>query len=98
MNEPKKRGRPSKADIAAREVAPTNDIVAAPDVVLAAPYSDAVMRAAAELKRDVAPSAAQHYANRVWASQSESLSRHERLGRVADALKAQGLSMEGVEL
>jgi hypothetical protein len=43
-------------------------------------------------------SAAQAYARRVWEGQSISLPRHERLGRVAEALKAQGLSMEGVEL
>ena len=42
--------------------------------------------------------AAQEYARRVWAGQSPSLSQHERLGRIADALKAQGMSMEGVEL
>lgn len=42
--------------------------------------------------------AAQAYANRIWAKQSVSLSRHERLGRIAAALQAQGLSMEGVEL
>jgi hypothetical protein len=41
---------------------------------------------------------AQAYARRVWDGQSPSLTRHERLGRIADALKAQGMSMEGVEL
>lgn len=41
---------------------------------------------------------AQAYARRIWAGQSQDLSRHERLGRIADALKAQGMSMEGVEL
>jgi hypothetical protein len=41
---------------------------------------------------------AQAYANRIWAGQSESISRHERLGRIAAALAEQGLSMEGVEL
>lgn len=43
-------------------------------------------------------SAAQDMADRIWAGQSESLSRHERLGRIAAALEAQGLSMEGVKL
>lgn len=42
--------------------------------------------------------AAQAYADRVWAGQSVSLSRHERMGRIAAALEAQGLSMEGVTL
>lgn len=41
---------------------------------------------------------AQEYALRLWNNQSPDLSRHERLGRISDALKAQGLSMEGVEL
>ena len=41
---------------------------------------------------------AQEYANRMWEGQSISLSRHERLGRIAAALEAQGLSMEGVSL
>jgi hypothetical protein len=45
-----------------------------------------------------APSPAQAYANRIWDGQSVSLSLHERLGRIAAALEAQGLSMEGVEL
>jgi hypothetical protein len=44
------------------------------------------------------PSAAQAYALRVWAGQSESLSQHERHGRVRAALEAQGYSMEGVTL
>jgi hypothetical protein len=41
---------------------------------------------------------AQSYAKRVWAGQSSDLHRKERLARVEAALKAQGLSMEGVEL
>lgn len=49
---------------------------------------------------DVLPAnaAAQAYAQRMWDGQSESLSRHERLGRIAAALEAQGMSMEGVDL
>jgi hypothetical protein len=38
------------------------------------------------------------YALRIWHGQSPDLSRHEREGRIRDALKAQGMSMEGVEL
>jgi hypothetical protein len=51
-----------------------------------------------QMERSEAISAAQAYASRMWAKQSVSLSRHERLGRIAAALEAQGLSMEGVEL
>ena len=43
-------------------------------------------------------SEAQAYARKVWAGQSDSLSSHERMGRIRAALEAQGLSMEGVEL
>lgn len=45
-----------------------------------------------------ASSEAQAYALRIWTGQSPDLSRHERLGRVAVALEAQGMSMEGVSL
>jgi hypothetical protein len=41
---------------------------------------------------------AQAYAQRVWSGQSVSVPRVERLRRVAAALEAQGLSMEGVSL
>jgi hypothetical protein len=42
--------------------------------------------------------AAQAYANRVWAGQSVDVPHAERIARVAKALAAQGLSMEGVKL
>lgn len=51
-----------------------------------------------QMERSEQMSAAQAYARRIWAKQSVSLSRHERVGRIAAALQAQGLSMEGVEL
>ena len=85
MNEPKRRGRPPKAKA---------EVPA--EVVLV----QAEMRQAAEItafgSSDINP--AQEYALRIWNGQSPDLSRHERLGRIAEALKAQGLSMEGVEL
>jgi hypothetical protein len=40
----------------------------------------------------------QAYADRVWAGQSESVPRVERIRRVKLALEGQGLSFEGVEL
>jgi hypothetical protein len=84
MNEPKRRGRPPKASVEAME------LIQAADVLVEAHEAH---------EAHVGPRLlAQAYALRVWAGQSESLSRHERLGRVADALKAQGLSMDGVEL
>lgn len=84
MTEPKRRGRPPKASIEGADVALARaEIIQSVEVM--ATGSSAV-------------NPAQVYADRVWAGQSESLSRHERLGRVAAALEAQGLSMEGVQL
>ena len=42
--------------------------------------------------------AAQEYARRVWAGQSESLPEGERRWRVQRALEGQGWTMEGIEL
>lgn len=104
MNEPKRRGRPPKAlppetvkflahaDALAIAQAELNEAELSGAVLT--PSQQSLKRANEEDDRQ----AAQHYALRVWAGQSESLSRHERLGRVAEALKAQGLSMDGVEL
>jgi len=44
------------------------------------------------------PNIAQEYANRVWAGQSDTVSRAERIRRVQAALTGQGLSFEGVKL
>jgi hypothetical protein len=60
--------------------------------------SDVEANAIAEGKAYVEPSAAQAYANRVWAGQSVSADRAWRIQRVKDALAGQGLSFEGVEL
>ena len=52
-----------------------------------------------EIAQHVAPAdAAQAYAQRVWDGQSDTVTRKERLERVAKALEGQGLSMEGVSL
>jgi len=48
--------------------------------------------------RQAGVSAAQNYADRVWEGQSESADRAWRVQRVKEALKAQGLSFEGVVL
>lgn len=92
MNEPKKRGRPSKAEIAAREA--KADVP--PEVALIQAEMRAGLEIAAIGSTQINP--AQEYALRIWNKQSVSLSRHERVGRIAAALKEQGLSMEGVEL
>jgi hypothetical protein len=85
MNEPKRRGRPPKAKA---------DVT--PEVALV----QAEMRQSVEImatgSSDINP--AQVYALRVWNGQNHELPRNERFKRVAKALEAQGLSMEGVEL
>jgi hypothetical protein len=83
MNEPKRRGRPPKAKV---------EVVDATQITHIEPATDA------PLPQEFARRQALAYALRVWSGQSVSLSRHERIGRVAEALRAQGLSMEGVEL
>ena len=65
---------------------PKIELTEAPDVPEVAPSDEFLRRKA------------QNYANRVWAGQSLSLNRAERLARVQAALEAQGLSMEGVTL
>lgn len=87
MSETKRRGRPTNAEKAAR---------IPPDVALLQAEMRQGVEIAALGSSKINP--AQEYASRVWNGQSPDLSRHERLGRVADALKAQGLSMEGVTL
>lgn len=102
MNESKKRGRPSKAEIAAREAATHHngdesrepeDVLPMKGVVV---VKDEMPTPAHWIPRDV--KIAQAYAERVWAGQSDSVPRNERLRRVAKALEGQGLSMEGVIL
>jgi hypothetical protein len=91
MNEPKRRGRPPK--VAAIEQAGCPDcgqVVGHADdcpVGLGVPAVD-----------EFARRQAQAYANRIWAGQSVSLPRAERLRRVKSALEGQGMSMEGVNL
>jgi hypothetical protein len=95
MNEqPKKRGRPSKADIAARGPAVNSDTRREPeDVIARAMLSDdpfpRLERAAVER--------AQTYAMRIWSGQSASLKRAERIARCEIALQGQNLPTEGVK-
>jgi hypothetical protein len=64
--------------------------------IIAKAIVDAVM--ATPEPTEFARRQAQAYANRVWKGQSVSEPRAWRLARVEEALKGQGLSMEGVEL
>ena len=82
MNEPKRRGRPPKT--LEEKVADAMDAIPQGDTPFVQFVKDATL--------------AQAYAARVWAGQSISLSRHERMGRIRAALEEQGLSMEGVVL
>jgi hypothetical protein len=82
MNEPKRRGRPPKISGAAADHAA--------DHIKAIEFAAGV--------DEFARRQAQAYANRVWKGQSVSEPRAWRLARVEEALKGQGLSMEGVEL
>jgi hypothetical protein len=98
VNEPKKRGRPSKAEIAAREPASGGKI--------------ATFTAPAENVRKLDPNEpiqiyvdplttklAQLYAERIWNGQSPSaMDTKERIQRVREALQGQGLPCDGVEL
>lgn len=90
MSEPKKRGRPSNAEKAAKLA--TFPSAVAQGVRLDPNEPVQCYRDPFDVKLS------QAYAERVWSKQSRDLSRHERLGRVREALEAQGLSMEGVTL
>jgi hypothetical protein len=85
MNEPKRRGRPPRTTEIERVESAEFSIDGGKIHITPMYITEPV-------------SAAQVYADRMWAKQSVSLSRHERVGRIAAALEAQGLSMEGVVL
>lgn len=92
MNEPKKRGRPSKAEIQAR----AEDLTAeAMGGITAEDFDRPIYSSQSS---EFARRKAQAYARKVWDGQSPNLSRDERLGRVRRALESQGMSMEGIEL
>jgi hypothetical protein len=84
VNEPKKRGRPSKAEIEARIALHSAEIKAAVEITaLGSTYINP----------------AQVYAERIWNGQSPSaMEQKERIQRVKEALQGQGLPLEGVEL
>lgn len=104
MNEPKRRGRPRKEDatfkVDARDESHFQNRADLTEEAMSGVTGEDFDRppfvhAPSDefLRRK-----AQNYANRVWAGQSLSLNRAERLARVQAALEAQGLSMEGVTL
>ena len=82
MNEPKRRGRPTNAEIAARM---TDTVIAERERMDAQPDEFSRRQALA-------------YARRMWEGQSPDLNRATRLDRIRVALEAQGMSMEGVNL
>jgi hypothetical protein len=96
MNEPKRRGRPTNAEIAARDAAKQ------------APGSAPVMNGdtAGQLEcveserapADDSCERAQAYAMRIWHGQSHDLGMGDRKERIRKALEGQGLSMDGVVL
>lgn len=88
MNEPKKRGRPSKADIAAREAQQPGQV---PHINGDAEYVPD------EKPSDDSADRAQALAMRVWAGQSDHLLRSERIERIERALTSQGLPTDGVK-
>jgi hypothetical protein len=92
MNEPKRRGRPTNAERAAKV-----DAARETDSRIAASYERAVIGTIIAKTPEHAVKA-QAYALRVWNGQSVSMPRDWRIERVAAALEGQGLSMEGVEL
>ena len=107
MNEPKRRGRPPKdkgeqwlADRMAAGLAADAGITfdAGDDRIPPVFVEERTPAGVIVITETPQPERAQAYALRIWAKQSISLSHHECLGRIAAALEAQGLSMEGVVL
>lgn len=110
MNEPKRRGRPPKVAAIEQAACPEcGQVVGHADdcpVGLGVPVTPLQVAIAKAKEAVMAPAVwdeglrrqAQAYANRVWAGQSVSLPRAERLRRVKSALEGQGMSMEGVNL
>lgn len=86
IDEPKKRGRPSNAELSQRAA------------LLRAGESVATAVATATTPEDETRARAQAYALRVWSGQSVDLGRGERVKRVKLALEGQGLSFDGVKL
>lgn len=104
MNEPKKRGRPGKADVVAREAKPEGG-----DVTHNGDTSGQLERVQVEsaqasnsltsmsIGESVFAIRAQAYAMMVWAGQSADLGRAERIARCERALTAQNLPTEDVK-
>lgn len=101
MTETKKRGRPSRADIAAREAA-KGETTHNGDTAYSPEPKDEPMQKPALLQptdeERAARQAAQAFARKVWESQSTSIGRGVRVARVRAALEKRGMSMDGVKL
>ena len=108
MNEPKKRGRPSKAEIATRirdnadpaiialpVVDTPNGFVVAPQTQAEQELKDVLVES---MRLDPPPDLerAQTYALRIWAGQTAEMKRDERIRRCEAALQGQSLPTEGV--
>lgn len=101
MNEPKKRGRPSNAEKAAREKHRWEGEAPEPDLNAVHRFEpvDTLGPGGAVSGRFHEITAAQAYAMRVWEGQSPSaMETKERLQRVREALEGQNLPTEGVTL
>lgn len=95
MNEPKKRGRPSKAEVVAREAKAKFAAFTSgsPDGVKPFDPSEPVQVYVDQFTVLLA----QAYALRIWRGFSPQVPRHERIAFCAQALKDQNLPTEGVE-
>lgn len=98
MNEPKRRGRPPKVAAIEQAACPECGAVGRHEDDCPVGMGVPAVAPAAPAVDEFARRQAQAYANRIWAGQSASLNRAERLRRVQSALEGQGMSMEGVSL
>jgi hypothetical protein len=96
MSEPKKRGRPSKADIAARNACPECGRTEGHYDDCPAGITGTVPHINGDTSREDLSERAQAHALRVWAGQSRDVKRAERIARIKRALADQKLPTDGI--